>query len=166
MTKKEEILSISLKEDIRKDELKKLFLMKTKKEVRALQELNPKELSAFSGYLRKRFGTDSYLTGCSRDYSFCIRNEEKEYEGCLLNLDLHENEFQVVLLANQGDRGNILEMLREFLLLLKVAEREEVYLRFYTPNESLIRYVETMSVDPEAIERCGIRCAVKAISPA
>lgn len=159
----DEILCVTLDEEAKNEEFRKLVEAKPKKEVVSLEKLPRKDRPIFAEFLRYHMGSREYLRDCTFQYSYCTRNEDGSFESCLLVKDMGEGSFQPVLLFNDGGAENPVELLRRFFRDLEREEHPFVFLQFVTPNASVIRFVERMAKNPEIIEHFQVRCAVKAL---
>ena len=163
LTRGDAAFCVSVLDDFRQDEYEKLLNVTSKKATLSLEELTPQHFPMLQKFLQVGLGTDAYLSECTPAYSYCIGSGKGEFEGCLFVKELPENLFQPVLLFNNGSNTNTLLLLKRLFCDLDAENREHVYLQFVTSKPSILRFVENMAKDPEAIRQYEIRCAVKAL---
>ena len=127
-------------------------------------ELSLEERKKFSDYLMAETGTDRFLSQCSREFSFVLRENGTDFSGCLLTEEIEPNVFSVHLFYSQTQSLHSVSLLKSFAEKCEAQERNGVVLCLVAANPHVRSLVENIKKDGgDSVVKSQMKYAVKTI---
>ena len=127
-------------------------------------ELSLEERKKFADFLMTETGTDRFLNGCSKDYSFVLRENGVDFSGCLLTAETEPNSFSIPLFYSQTQSLHSVSLLKSFSEKCEAEGRNGVVLCFVAANSHVRSLVENITKDgKDSFVKRQMKYAVKMI---
>ena len=138
-------------------EYQKLQKMQMKKQPISLDGLLREERQKLLEALSKEYRGAELLRECDPAKSFCFKEEDGSFSGCILTKKLEEEEYLVLLLYNTGS-------VRQSLTLIKAFLTEGMAITFVEANAHVKSLVESLEKGrTKKLQRKQMKLAVKTI---
>ena len=139
-------------------EVKKMERMQVRKQPTPLNTLLREEKMKLLSCLSECYQAKLLLADCDPTHSFCIKEEDGQFSGCLLTKKLEEKHYQVSLLYNSG---NVMQA----VFLLKSIMEEGITLTFVVANSHVKSLLENLTKGGEGkIQKTQLKIAFRELA--